>query len=118
MSEDRLTLARRPIMPVADHQSLEELQRLERAQVRAKQRLRLRVIVLAKGGKTAPQVEEALGLSRRSVHRVAQNLPRSPRHQVRLRGPLLGASMIIGKRKRPVRRAPQPRTAFATTLYL
>lgn len=63
-------------MKVADHHGLEELAALERREPVTRRRVRLRTLVLAKRGKTAPQIVEALGISRRSVQRVVERYNR------------------------------------------
>jgi transposase len=59
-------------MLVKEHQTLEELERLEKAEPKATRRVRLRTVLLAQQGWTAPQIVEALGRSRRTVQRVVQ----------------------------------------------
>lgn len=54
-------------MHVKEHESLEQLQELTRGQPRARERLRFQAVVLARVGKTAPQIAEALGCARRPV---------------------------------------------------
>src|SRR5690606_24671737 len=56
-------------MEVAGHLPLEELKRLERAQKDADRARRLRVVILAAEGWTAPAVAMAVGLSRRICQR-------------------------------------------------
>lgn len=63
-------------MKVADHHGLEELEAWERREPVARRRVRLRTLVLAKRGRTAPQIVEALGISRRSVQRVVERYNR------------------------------------------
>jgi hypothetical protein len=52
-------------MEVKLHRSLEELKRLERVEKDADRARRLRVVILACEGWTAPAVSMAVGLSRR-----------------------------------------------------
>ena len=52
-------------MHVEEHESLEELRELARRQKRAREHLRFRAVVLAREGKTAPQIAGALGCGRR-----------------------------------------------------
>jgi len=59
-------------MLVKEHQTLEELERLEKAEPQAARRVRLRTVLLARQGWTAPQIAVALGFSRRTVQRVIQ----------------------------------------------
>ena len=54
-------------MHVTEHHSLEELQRLVRQQKEARLLLRVQVIWLAKQGRTAPQISQMLGVSRRQL---------------------------------------------------
>ena len=54
-------------MHVANHHSLEELKRLAKAASDANQFKRIQIVVLAKQGKTAPQIAASLNLSRRRV---------------------------------------------------
>ena len=54
-------------MHVAEHHSLEELQRLVRQQREARLLLRVQIIWLAKQGQTAPQIAGLLSVSRRLV---------------------------------------------------
>jgi len=56
-------------MHVADHLSLEELRDRADAEPDRRTFLRLRAVFLAASGRTAPQVAEALGSSRRAVQR-------------------------------------------------
>jgi transposase len=56
-------------MHVMEHESLEQLQQLTRTQQRARERLRYQAVVLAREGKTAPQIADALGCARRPVQR-------------------------------------------------
>jgi transposase len=56
-------------MDVKDHRSLVELQQLERAEVDADRARRLRIVILALQGWTAPAVAMAVGLSRRVAQR-------------------------------------------------
>lgn len=56
-------------MHVIEHHSLKELQSLTKKQRTASLHLKLRAIILARRGWTAPQIAEALGKGRRSVQR-------------------------------------------------
>src|SRR5688572_12561549 len=56
-------------MDVRFHLPLEELVRLERAEKNAARSKRLRIIILAVGGYTAPAIAMSLGLSRRICQR-------------------------------------------------
>lgn len=55
-------------MHVEQHHKLETLQRLARQQRDGRMRVRYQAIVLAKQDRTASQIAEALGYSRKSVH--------------------------------------------------
>jgi transposase len=63
-------------MHVQSHHSLEQLQTLARRQKQAKLRIRWQAIVLAKKGKTAPQIAGSLGVAPRSVQQWVQNYNR------------------------------------------
>jgi len=52
-------------MHVVEHEPLEELRELSRRQRRAREHLRFRAVVLAREGRTAPQIAAALGCGRR-----------------------------------------------------
>lgn len=52
-------------MYVVEHEPLEELRELARRQKRAREHLRFRAVVLAREGRTAPQIAESLGCGRR-----------------------------------------------------
>jgi len=54
-------------MHVVEHHSLEQLRSLARSDSDPKMVIRLHAITLAKNGKTAPQVAEEIGYSRRGV---------------------------------------------------
>ncbi len=54
-------------MHVAEHHNIEELRRLARSERDPKMVIRLQAIALAKSGKTAPQVAQEVGYSRRGV---------------------------------------------------
>lgn len=54
-------------MHLEAHHSIEELRQLAKVQKQARMRIRLQAIVLAREGKTAPQIVEALGAARRTV---------------------------------------------------
>ena len=54
-------------MQVVEHHSLEQLRSLARSDSDPKMVIRLHAIALAKNGKTAPQVAEEIGYSRRGV---------------------------------------------------
>ena len=54
-------------MHVVDHHSLEELRSLARSDADPKMVIRLHAIALAQSGRTAPQVAEEVGYSRRGV---------------------------------------------------
>ncbi|WP_020467091.1 helix-turn-helix domain-containing protein [Singulisphaera acidiphila] len=54
-------------MHVADHLSLDELQSLAERQPHKRCFLRFRAVILALRGRTAPEIAEALGVSRRAV---------------------------------------------------
>ena len=56
-------------MRVVDHLSLEELEQLERQEKDADQAKRLRIVILALQGWTAPAIAMAVGLSRRITER-------------------------------------------------
>jgi len=58
---------REALLHVEDHESLEQLRELARRQGKAREHLRLRAVVLAREGKTAPQIASALGCGRRPV---------------------------------------------------
>jgi|TARA_B100000315_G_C14410808_1_gene510890 transposase len=59
-------------MHVEPHHDLDELRRLDKSESQARRRLRLRTVILARQHKTAPQIVEALGLSRRTVQRIIE----------------------------------------------
>jgi transposase len=63
----RFTLIKEDRMHVEAHHSIEELRQLAKAQKQARMRIRLQAVVLAREGKTAPQIVEALGAARRAV---------------------------------------------------
>jgi transposase len=52
-------------MHVVEHEPLEELRGMTRRQKRSREHTRFRAVVLAREGKTAPQIAEALGCGRR-----------------------------------------------------
>src|SRR5215216_3451641 len=52
-------------MHVVEHEPLEELREMTRRQTRAREHIRFRAVVLAREGKTAPQIAGALGCGRR-----------------------------------------------------
>jgi transposase len=52
-------------MHVVEHEPLEELREVTRRQRRTREHNRFRAVVLAREGKTAPQIAEALGCGRR-----------------------------------------------------
>jgi transposase len=52
-------------MHVVEHEPLEELREMTRRQKRAREHTRFRAVVLAREGKTAPQIAGALGCGRR-----------------------------------------------------
>src|SRR2546421_9288838 len=52
---------------VEEYESLDELRGLARRQKKAREHLRFRAVVLAREGKTAPQIASALGCGRRPV---------------------------------------------------
>ena len=54
-------------MQVEAHESVEELKRYAKAQRDARVRIRLQAVVLAREGKTAPEIAAALGAARRPV---------------------------------------------------
>jgi transposase len=54
-------------MRVVEHHSLDQLRTLARSDADPKMVIRLHAIALAKGGKTAPQVAQEIGYSRRGV---------------------------------------------------
>jgi len=54
-------------MHVEDRHGLDELRRLARSQSGARMRIRMQAIVLAKRGRTAVEIAETLGVSRRPV---------------------------------------------------
>ena len=59
-------------MHVEDHVPLEQLERIERDETDARRAKRLRVVILAMRGFTAPAVAMAVGLSRRICQRWVQ----------------------------------------------
>jgi transposase len=63
-------------MHVEPHHSLDELRSLARKQKQAKLRIRWQAIVLAREGKTAPQIAQSLGVARRSVQQWVHNFNR------------------------------------------
>ncbi|MDP9175379.1 MAG: helix-turn-helix domain-containing protein [Planctomycetota bacterium] len=54
-------------MHVEAHYPVEQLQQLAKAQKQARMRIRLQAVVLAREGRTAPQIAAALGAARRTV---------------------------------------------------
>lgn len=54
-------------MRVEAHESIEELKQQAKLQREARMRIRLQAVVLAREGKTAPQIAAALGAARRAV---------------------------------------------------
>lgn len=54
-------------MHVEDHHGIDDLRRMGRVEKNARLRVRLQAIVLAKRGRTAPEVADALGVSRRTI---------------------------------------------------
>jgi transposase len=52
-------------MHVVEHEPLEQLREMTRRQKRAREHLRFRAVVLAREGRTAPQIAESLGCGRR-----------------------------------------------------
>jgi transposase len=56
-------------MEVKDHLSLAELERLERSETSSQRAKRLRIVILAMGGFTAPAIAMCVGLSRRICQR-------------------------------------------------
>lgn len=54
-------------MHVADHHSVEQLKRLAKRQKDARLLLRLQIIVLARQGRTAPEIAASLSVARRTV---------------------------------------------------
>jgi transposase len=54
-------------MHIVSHDSLSDLQRVARRERDARRRIRLQIIVLAMQNRTAPQIAQALGVSRRSL---------------------------------------------------
>ena len=54
-------------MHVMPHETLEELQRAGKRERDARRRIRIQIIVLAKQNRTAPQIAQALSVSRRSL---------------------------------------------------
>ena len=54
-------------MHVVQHQPLEVLQQAARKEKQAARRIRLQIIILARQGQTAPQIAQALSVSRRSL---------------------------------------------------
>jgi transposase len=63
-------------MEVRDHMTLETLQRLERKESNASQAKRLRIIILAIQGFTAPAIALTLGMSRRAVQKRVERFNR------------------------------------------
>jgi hypothetical protein len=65
-------------MEMRDHLSLEALERIERKETDVRRSKRLRIIILALRGFTAPAIAMSIGLSRRICQRwVALNSTRS-----------------------------------------
>ena len=54
-------------MQVRSHHTIDELERLAAAEKHATRHLKLRSVILARRGWTAPQVAEALGKGRRTI---------------------------------------------------
>lgn len=54
-------------MHVEAHHSVEQLRQLAKVQKQARMRIRLQAVVLARDGKTAPQIVAALGVARRAA---------------------------------------------------
>lgn len=54
-------------MHVAEHHNLDQLERAARAERHARVRDRIRAVIMAKRGRTAPQIADDLGRSRRAV---------------------------------------------------
>ena len=63
-------------MKVQDHLTLETLQRLEKKESDASQAKRLRIIILAIQGFTAPAIALTLGMSRRAVQKRVERFNR------------------------------------------
>src|SRR5260221_1683747 len=63
-------------MHVVPHHSLDQLKSLAKRQKQAKLRIRWQAIVLAREGKTAPQIARSLGIARRTVQQSVQNYNR------------------------------------------
>lgn len=63
-------------MHVEAHQSLEELKNWARKQKNARVRIRAQAVVLAREGKTAPQIAAVLGAARRAVQTWVQRYNR------------------------------------------
>jgi transposase len=63
-------------MEVRDHRTLETLQRLEKKESNASQAKRLRIIILALQGFTAPAIALTLGMSRRAVQKRGERFNR------------------------------------------
>lgn len=59
-------------MHVVSHQTLDALQQVARKEKNARRRIRLQVIILALQGHTAPQIAQALSVSRRSLQEWVQ----------------------------------------------
>ena len=56
-------------MHVEAHEALDELKRQVKRQQHARERIRMQAVVLAREGRTAPQIAQALGAARRPVQR-------------------------------------------------
>jgi transposase len=63
-------------MHVEPHHSQDQLRSLAKKQKQAKLRIRWQAIVLAREGKTAPQIARSLGIARRTVQQCVQNYNR------------------------------------------
>jgi transposase len=85
-------------MHVEEHDTLEALRREEHREPQARRRLHLRTLVLARQGRDAPQIAEAVGLSRRTVQRVVERYNR---------GGLAGLAIRPGRGRKPFLTPPQ-----------
>lgn len=64
-------------MQVVEHQPLDVLQQVARKEKHAARRIRLQIIILARQGQTAPQIAQALSVSRRSLQEWVRRYNRS-----------------------------------------
>jgi transposase len=93
-------------MHVKEHESLEQLRQLAKGQQRAREQRRFQGIVLARQGKTAPQIAEALGCARRPAQQWVERYNKGG-----------VAALAEGKRSgRPPRLSGDQETAFRLRL--